>query len=154
MSNSAPPLNLDLASVDTSLPLIADGIYDFRVEKAEIKETNAKDGKYINLDLVTVAPSKSVKGEDLGPGVHVFDSVMMNPTGKGTWEMVNRNLAMLVQAAAFPPGTARRDNIPEWAQQLTGRTLRISIGFVPAGISQKNGKPYRAKNEVVLYIKK
>lgn len=146
----APPLDTDLGSVDTSMPLVENGVYELRVDKVEIKETSRKDGRFISLDMVTTAPSKGRKGEDLGPGVHIFDNVMCNPTGKGTWDMVKRNLGALVQAGAVQGATI--GNIDSWVPQLTGRVLKVRVGYEPAGVD-RNGKAFREKNTAELYIK-
>src|SRR5438445_12493908 len=95
------PLDLDLATVDVSLPLLKDNeLYDLRIEKAEIKQTAAGQDM-IHLDMVTTNGAKSMKGDDLGAGIHVFDNLMTVKTGKSTDEMVVRNVASLVQAVGF-----------------------------------------------------
>lgn len=149
--NNPPPLDLDLSTVDTARPLLAETIYDLRVDKVEIKKTNDQKAEMISLDLVTTAPATSKDGEQLQPGAHVFDQMMTSPTGKGTWTMVQQNLGALVQAAKFPPGSARLNNITEWVPQLTGRILRVKIGYKPE--ETKGGKTYRAKNVISSYMK-
>lgn len=150
----APPLDMDLSTVDTSMPLLKDNeIYQFKIDKAEIKPTNDSKGRYISLDMVTTMPAKGIKNEDFGPGIHVFDNQNVIPTGKATWDMIKRNVAALIQAIEGGIQGATLGNVDQWVSQLNGRTLRAKIGFVPEGISKKDGKAYRAKNEVLLYIK-
>lgn len=150
-TNIAPPLDIDLASVDTSMPLLVETIYDLRIDTAEIKKTNDGKGEIVNLVLVTTAPATSKVGEPLNPGVKVFDRAMTTPVGKATWAMVTQNLGAITQAAKLPPGVARLNNIPEWVPQLVGRTVRCKVGYEPEG--SKNGKSYKAKNTIAAYLK-
>lgn len=150
---SVPPLDTDLATVDISMPLLADGLYDFNIAKAELKAT-AAGGEMIHLDLVTIEPAPSRTGQPLGAGVHVFNNVNSKATGKATMDMVKQNLGALVQAAQFPPGVAGLGNIPAWVPQLVGRIVRCKIGYRPAGVSPKNGKAYKEQNEVLFFTKK
>lgn len=149
MQNQNAPLDMDLSTIDLSLPLIADGIYDVRVEKAEMKQTSAGH-PMIALELVTTAPATSIKGEPLNAGVRIFDNINTVATGKATMEMVQRNVAGLVQAAKLTGATM--PTIPQWAPQLVGRILRVKVGYQPEGIS-KTGKPFKAKNVIAAYLK-
>jgi len=150
---SVPPLDTDLATVDISMPLLADGVYDFNIAKAELK-TTAAGGEMIHLDLVSIEPAPSRTGQPLGAGVHVFTNVNTKVSGKATWDMIKQNLGALVQAAQFPPGVASLTNIPAWTPQLVGRIVRCKIGYRPAGVSAKNGKNYKEQNEVLYFTKK
>ena len=154
MSNPAvAPLDTDLAVIDISMPLLADGVYDFNIAKAELKPT-AGGGEMIHLDLVTVDPAMSRTGSMLGAGVHCFNNVNTKPTGKATMDMVKQNMGSLVQAVQFPPGVAGLSNVPQWVPQLIGRVVRCKIGYRPAGVSAKNGKAYKEQNEVLYFTKK
>lgn len=157
MENVAPPLNMDLASVDTSMPLLADGIQDLLIEKAEIKSTRDGKGQYVSLDLKTTDPATSRKGEPLGAGIHVFDNLNLNPTGAATWDIVLRNVAAFTQALEFSPGQARlengRINAEEWVPTLPGKIVRAKVGYAPAGTS-KEGRAFREKNTIELYLKR
>jgi hypothetical protein len=147
----APPLDIDLNTVDTSMPLIANGeVVDFNFAKIEVKETNKKDGLYLNVDLKTVSPTKSVKNETLNPGMHVFATLMLNPTGKGTWEMVQRNIAEVTQATGLSCTLSEFIN-GGW-QQLQGRNVRAKVAYIPEG-PDKTGTVRKAKNEVAVYLK-
>ncbi len=150
----APPLDLDLSKVDISMPLLADGTYDFVCEKAEQKATKDGKGSMISLDYKTLNPAKARDGSDLGAGIHVFDNCMVVPTGKGTWDMVARNAGAIIQGArpAMPPG-CNLQNVAQWAPQLVGKTFRLKIGYAPAGTS-KDGKAFKEKNTVELYVTK
>jgi hypothetical protein len=150
----APPLDMDLASVDTSLPLLKDGeYYHFVIEKAELKKTNDGKGRFISIDMKTTMPASDIKGQPLGPGVHVFDNQNVVPTGKATWDMIQRNVGAFVQSIEGGVPGARLSTVDQWVPTLPGRTLKAKIGYVPEGVSKKDGKAYKAKNEVLLYVK-
>ena len=144
------------------MPLLADGVYDLRIDKAEVKPTAAPGGKLVHLDLVTTDPSTSRTGQPLGAGIHAFDNVNTVPTGKASWEMVLRNVGALVQAAGLTPADlavagpnaqAQSTNADAWAPLLQGRVVRASIGYEPAGVS-KAGKSFKEKNVIRYYTKK
>src|SRR6266478_10244932 len=119
----APPLDVDLATIDTSMPLVKDGIfYDLLIEKAEVKPTAAPGGKFIALDMKTTQPAKSMKDEDLGAGVHIFDNVNIVPTGKATWDMIARNAGALVQSAGITGVTLK--TLEAAVPQLNGKLVR------------------------------
>lgn len=147
-----PPLDVDLATVDISMPLLADGIYDLRIVKAEIKPT-AGGGRMIHLDHVTTDPAMGRTGAPLGAGVHLFNNVNVVPSGKATWEMVAKSVGGLVQAAEFPAGVARLDNVEQWTPMLVGKIVRAKVVYKPAGVS-KNGKAFKEANEIQYYTKR
>lgn len=148
----APPLDCDLATVDISMPLLADGIYDFNIAKAELKPTSSPGGWMVHLDLVTTQPATARTGAPLGAGVHVFNNVNVVPTGKATWDMIKQNVGGLVQAAQFPAGVARLDNVAQWTPMLVGKVVRAKVVFKPAGVS-KSGKSFKEANEIAYFTK-
>lgn len=147
--NNPPPLDMDLNTVDTSIPLLAETIYDLRISKAEIVKTNDQKAEMVSLVLETTAPATSKLGEQLQPGVKVFDRAMTSPVGKANWDMVTKNLAAIIQSAKLQGATL--GNIPQWVPQLVGRIVRVKVGYEPEG--SKNGKSYKAKNTIATYLK-
>lgn len=149
---SAPPLSTDLSSVDTSLPLIADGkIVDFNIEKIEQAATKDGKGVYLSIDHKSITQTDSVKGDPLLPGsVHVFNNINLIPTGKATWDMIERNIAAIAQAAGLTMGTT--EFIKGGWMQLNGKTVRAKVSYVPEG-PDKSGVTRRAKNEIAVYLK-
>ncbi len=149
-TNIAPPLDLDLSSVDTGFSLLAPAFYDVVIDKVEIKKTNDGKADMISLGYKTLQPAKSNKDEQLGAGIYVFDNIMLSPTGKATWDQIVKNVGALVQAVPLPAGTKLPD-APVWVPTLQGRTIRIQVAVAPAGISAA-GKSYKEKNEVTGYV--
>jgi len=146
----APPLDIDLNSVDTSMPLIADGqLVDFTLVKVEKVKTKA-GGDMLSIQHKSITPTKAADGKDLFPGVLVFGNLNLAPSGKGTWDMVVRNIAAITQAAGIT-GTLAEFLNGGW-QQLQGKTVRGKVHYVPEG-PDKTGVVRKAKNEISLYIK-
>ena len=154
---TAPPLDLDLNTLDTSMPLIAEGsIVDLRIEKVEKKDTSAPGVQMLALDTKTTGPSKAQDGADLGEGIHVFHNLVLAPSGKSTWEIVLRNIAALTQACGLTlPGTTANE---QWSALvsnpaiLQGQVFRAKLHVAPEGVD-KRGKSFRAKNEISVFMK-
>lgn len=155
----APPLDLDLNTVDTSMPLIAEGsIVDMQIAKVELKPTSTPGNNMLNIDFKTTTPSKAVDGADLGAGVHIFHNINLAPSGKATWEMVGKNIAQLTQAAQIQiPGTGFTEQLgnlsTNYVAILQGQNVRAKLKVTPAGVNPKNGKSFNAKNEVSVFMK-
>jgi len=136
---------MDLATVDTSFPIIKEGHYQCKVDKAEIVKTQKTQARMIKVELSTITPVMSRKGEQLGAGQKVFDQMMAEPTGKATWEQVIRSLGAIVQSAKLQG--AKAANLDQWVPQLNGRIVQVNLGYEPA----KDG--YREKHVVLEYEK-
>jgi hypothetical protein len=149
---SAPPLDLDLNTVDTSMPLIAEGsVADFRFVKVEKRNTATPGVTMLSLDAVTASPTKAQDGNDLGEGIHVFHNLVLSPSGKANWDMVIRNIASVTQSCGVSCTYAELcDNAPALLQ---GKTFRARVGISPAGVDRKTGKSFRAKNELTVFMK-
>jgi hypothetical protein len=143
------PLDMDLSAVDTSMPLLAPDIYDLQCVKAEIVKTNDGVTNMLKVQLKTTQPAKSVKSDNIGAGVVVFDQLLLAPRGKATADMVVRNVAGIVQAAGLTG--ARLSNVDQWHKQLEGKVVRAKVDVVPEG--SRDGKSYPAKNSIGYYVK-
>lgn len=161
--NGAAPLDIDLGSIDTSMPLLkAEEYYDFVIKKAEVRDT-ARGGEMIHVELSTVNPATDMKGASLGAGIMVFDNVncKAGPGAKpAAAEMAVKNTASLVQAAGFTGyqafGKTAKEQLAaarQWAPQLNGLTLRARVGYEGPGTSP-SGKSFKEKNVITLYVKK
>jgi len=150
-TTTAMPLDIDLNSVDTSMPLINNNeIVDLTVSKLEKKPTKTPGGQILSLEFKTATPCKSVKGEDLSPGVTVFHNINLVPTGKATADMVVRNIAQFTQAAGFSGTLA--DFINGGFATLQGKVVRAKVAYIPEG-PDKTGVLRRAKNEISVFMK-
>lgn len=148
-SITAPPLDLDLNTIDVSMPLLAPGIYDLQFLKVEPKTTKA-GAAMLSFDLVTTAPAQSQDGTQLGAGIHVFSNVNLAPAGKATWEIVLRNIAAITQSVGL--ATTFGEFAANAPAMLQGKVARVKVDVSPAG-TDKNGKSFRAKNEISNWLK-
>lgn len=149
--SSAPLLDTDLSTVDTSLPLFADNsIIDFIIDKVEQKPTKDGKGVMLSIDHKSITAGNTFDGKPLNPGAHVFNNIMLVPTGKADWDMVTRNIAALTQGVGMSVSLA--DFIRGRWMELQGKTVRAKVSYVPAGLDRTNVMR-RAKNEIALYIK-
>jgi hypothetical protein len=156
--NIAAPLDIDLNTVDTSMPLIAEGsLANFNFKKTELKQTKTPGVDMLAIDLVTTTPTKAQDNADLGPGIHVFHNLVLAPSGKGTWEMVARNVGAVIQNAGIKlEGNGLTEQLAFLRQNhvalLQGQLIGGKVKVVPEGVD-KTGKSYRAKNEISVFMK-
>lgn len=146
------PLNCDLTAIDTTLPILNPDRMQLKIESVEIKPTSDNTGRLLSIKLVTTDERRDMKGNTVAPGHYLFTQTMLNPTGKATQDMVNRNLAELVQAARLT-GDIRPTNVDVWYKQLEGRIVPAQVDFEPEQVSSKNGKRYDAKNVISRFLK-
>lgn len=152
-TNLALPLDIDLNSVDTSFPQIANGeIVDFVIDKVELGSTN-KEPKVpmLKLNLKSLTPTKAVKGETLEPGIGLFHNLLLGLSGKMTKDQLVKGIASVTQAAGWSGNL--NDFINGGYMTLQGMQVRVKVAFIPEG-PDKSGTIRRAKNEVGLFIKK
>jgi hypothetical protein len=149
-TSTSLPLDIDLNSIDTSFPLIANGaIADFVVEKIEAGTTKA-NAPMLKLTLKTTSPVASVKGDTLNAGVSVFHNINLSATGKATPQMVAQNIAAFAQAVGLTGSLGEFINGGYMAAQ--GRPVRVKVAYIPEG-PDKSGTLRKAKNEVGSFIK-
>ena len=146
----APPLDLDLNSVKTDMPLLAPGIYDLQITVVTPKQSKA-GSPMLAVELRTTAPAQAQDGSQLGAGIPVFENLNLAPSGKGTWDMVLRNVASVTQACGL--NTSWGEFTANAAALLQGQTVRVKLDIEPAG-TDKTGKSFRAKNVIAVWMKR
>ena len=147
----AMPLDMDLNSIDTSRPHIRNGeLADLIIAKLEKKPTADNQGQILAIELKTASPTKSIKDEDLAPGVTVFHNINLVPTGKATVAIVANNIAEFAQSAKFQGSLG--DFINGGYASLQGGSCKARIGYTPDG-PDKKGILRRAKNEILSFVK-
>lgn len=150
------PLNEELAGIDTNFPLWQVGqLLEFKVSEASVAEpTDPTKAPRLKITLETLSPCKSQDGADLQPGVKCFESAQLLPTGKATKEIVEKNVAAIMQGiGAVRKGDGRGiGNIREWIGQIPGLTFKAKTKINPARTDPNTGKSYEAQN-AVSYVK-
>lgn len=110
---------------------LPDGWYRARITKADLKDTNARDGQYINIRLDIIGPTHA--------GRVVFDKLNIKNKNPKAEEIGFRQLGDLCRAV----GLARVGD----TDQLIGKTLDIKLKVKPAEGNFSAGnevKGYRA----------
>lgn len=59
-------LNVDLTDVDTSMPVLVEGLYIVNIDKLEVVENKDKTGNNLLVIYKTAAPATSIKGQAEG----------------------------------------------------------------------------------------
>ena len=138
-------LTEDLSGVDTSLPMIVEGIYDLKV--FAIKQEPSKDGAKENIAIVlhTTEVANTTTRDTVQPGFPVFHNISLTPTEKYSVEQIKRKTAEFVQAAGV------RSIKP--FENLLGKLVRTKVIVEPERTDPKTGKFYDARNSVKLFMK-
>lgn len=154
-----PLLDMDLNTVETTLPMVQAGIYDLVVKESEVIEpTDAQSPPVWKLTLATTTPLQSVPTngrppETIDPGHPLFTQTQLAPTGKATVKMVGQNVAQIIQSVKPPLPGVKLHEIRQWHKQLEGRMVRCDVICQPAGVNPKTGKAYRAGNRIEQFFK-
>jgi hypothetical protein len=105
----------------------------------------------LKIQWKTTTPCNSIKGELLQPGVTLFDNIMLEPSGKATWQDVARGIARLTQACPELP--SRFGEFAETGHLLIANSRpNAKVNYTPEG-PDDHGVFRKAKNEVSTYIK-
>lgn len=138
-------LDRDLSQVNTSMPILRDGIYDVEVSRVELAETSDQQGKMLRLVFKTTAPSQAVSGDMINAGFPLYHNFLLTPKGGMTEEMIVRNLAAFAQSA----GVATINPV----DQLRGRMVRVRVVVVPERKDRNTGRTYPPSNEIHTFLK-
>ena len=158
--NEIPMLDLDLNTLETSLPVIKPGIYELVIKNAEIiQPTVAGKAPALKLTMESTTPLESVpdaegKVTQVEVGHPFFAQTQLAPTGKASWKMVAQNIAQVTQA--LRPRIEGKLSLPvdPWFKQLEGRTVRVKVAALPSRENPKQpGSMLRATNQVDEWYK-
>src|SRR2546421_9854692 len=158
IQTSPPPelLDLVLASVDTSFPVLQPGLYELVVKEASVEKTAAGDGEMLVVQLATTQPSRDVKGNTLNPGTVLFHRVGLKPTDKYDHLAIVKNVARVTQAMK-PQVSMKADSIfngfNSACKAFVGRLLTAKIETMPAGVDKKSGRSLPPTNAISQFEK-
>lgn len=138
-------LNEDLSGVDTSLPIIIEGMYDLEV--FSIAKEPSKDGAKENINLVlhTTETASTTTRDVVQKGFPIFHTISITPTEKYSVEQIKRKLAELTQAVGV------RSINP--LEAIKGRIVRTKIVIEPERTDKATGRTYEPRNAVRLFMK-
>lgn len=152
-------LDLDLNSVDTSLPLLQPGVYKLQIVDSIVEPNSAGDGHIWRLRLETTEPATGMRDEQLPARFPIFTVLSLTPKGNATQEMIARNVASVVQALTPPleervPVRAIFDGSwPEVARKFVGRYVEARVGVQPERTDERTGRRFAAQNTIDRFIK-
>ena len=134
----------DLSTLDTSMPLLKEGIYDLLVAKVEVK-TNTNGISNLRLAFRTTQDGFSTTEEPLHKGFPINHSICLTQTGGLTSDMIRRSCASLVQAAG------KTNFLP--VSQFEGEIIRCKVRIQPERVDKKTGLEYPASNSISSFVK-
>jgi hypothetical protein len=76
--------NVDLTTVETGIPLLADGLYEVRVEEMTVAPTKNGDSNMLNIKLSLEQSATTTGGESVSPGFPIYDRIWLGTTDKYT----------------------------------------------------------------------
>jgi hypothetical protein len=144
MSNESEPTNLlgeDLTGVDTSMPLVAPGLYTLEVVKLEQATNKRGDGVNLNMHLKTTEETTSTTGEPIGAGYPIYHTLSQTPTERFTPQMIKKRNASLLESLQ---GSVEGSLLP--LDRFDGRRFLAKIGI-------EESSNYPAKNVVKTFLK-
>lgn len=131
----------DLSSVDTSMPILKEGLYDMTISSCKEGTTKDKTGVIVTIILKTTAPAFSTTGEEVQPGFPVYHRMNQTPTGGMTADMIRKRNAQFVEAVEGK----KTSLIP--LDRFEGKTVRCKVGI------QEETTSYPASNVIKNFVK-
>jgi hypothetical protein len=138
-------LDEDLSGVDTSIPLLKEGIYNLEIAEVKQQSTSDNAGQMLKIKFKTTEDSPSVTGDIVHAGFPVYHNILTTPKGDMTADMVRKNLAGFAQALGVPRLTP--------LESLNGRVLKAKLRVRKERTDEKTGKTYAASNEIATFVK-
>ena len=121
--------NIDLTNVDTEMPVLCDGTYNFEIKEFEVAENKKKTGHNLCVKFALMTPGDSVKarerGEsnDISPGFQVRKYYPLQQSDNENAPDFRRDLAVLQEAALGAKGELNNETL----EQLRGKQVAIKV---------------------------
>lgn len=96
--NDLNNIDIDLTGVEISRPLLPRQTLKVRTGDVRVERRDGTGPKRLVIPLILEQPGTDSKGEEVGPGFTIIDSMLLEPTGKLTLEDIKRMLGQF-QAA-------------------------------------------------------
>jgi hypothetical protein len=152
-----PQLDNDLATLDTSRPVLVAGLKDLKLEAIELADNNDKDGKLLKYRVSTTAPDMRTNGEAI-PSASLFGQISIKATPKFSAKEVERHVGEFCQCFRLAPGLVAPADV--WTnelatklQPLVGQIGRCRVDVRKERTDSKTGRTYPESNEVVAFLK-
>ena len=105
----------------------------------------------MKLTVSTIGPVRSSKGEELKPGVKVFETINLVATGKSTPDIVMRNVASFYHSTGLRGW--KLSDILTRHREFIGTTVRGRVEIQAAGTG-KDGNFHKARNIITEWVKR
>ena len=138
---TAGVLDEDVSDVDTSFPLLSEGLYDMEIQEVTEESNKAKTGTNLKIVVVTTKDSVSPKGEALNRGMKLTSYIGLTETEKYNTDSIKRNVAGFVQAVGCGITKVKPFD------QFKGKIVRVKVSIRPAG-KDKTGVEREAANDL------
>jgi hypothetical protein len=129
-------VSINLAGVDTTIPLLPEAIYDFQISEITVEPNKEKTGRNLVVVLKTITPIDSVPNEQgevrtVKPGFPLKMYFALQPSQKEGVdpEGYKRNLSDLIDAAIGSTINDRPDLNMETINNMKGKTVRGTVKF-------------------------
>lgn len=140
-------LDEDLSSIDTSFPIVKEGIYDLELMTVEEVSTKDQQGSMVKIKFALTEDAQGVSGDVVNKGYPIFHQIVVTPKGGLTMEMVKKSLASVLQPMGMK---SLRDLLTAGKQ---GKIVRVKLVVQPERKDKETGKTYPARNEIKTFLK-
>lgn len=138
------PLNLDieLQDVDSDLPLLPEGEYDFQVVSSTVEPNKDRSGRNWVLKFGLAAPATAVDGRQIKPNFPVFQQCALQAKEDSTDpDAFKRNLAEAIDGI-FKTAKGSRPPLSQAVQTAVGQIVKLHI-VIDEYKGKKNNKVKR-----------
>jgi hypothetical protein len=128
-------VSINLAGVDTTIPLLPEAIYDFQISEAVVEPNKDRTGSNLVVTVKTVNPIDSVPNEQgevraVKPGFPLkMYFALQAKSDSADQEAYKRNLADLIDAAFGTSVNDRPDLTRDLITQMPGKMVRGTVKF-------------------------
>lgn len=141
-------LNIPLANVETTLPLLPEGDYVFQVTEASADPNKDKNGLNLNLTLALQSPVTAVDGREIPVNHKVYATYALQAREDSTdKEAYQRALGDVLDALFLTDKSNRPALTHPLIQDMVGKSVlaTVYLNEWPEGSGNKNNKVRRLK---------
>ena len=121
-------INIPLAGVETSMPVLPQANYDMQIPKAQVEPNKDKTGFNLVVSFATTQPATSLDGREVKPGFPCtgYFPLQAKEDAKDP-EFFRTKLSELLDAAFHTDKTSRPALTNESIGQLIGKIVRVTL---------------------------
>jgi len=133
-------IDIDITSVDTSRPVLAECLADCEIVSAIPEENSRKDGYNLVTRFRTTAQLKDIKDKDVAPGFQLTAWYPLQSKDKESGEPTQKWLENIIQLIDAALGTSLeakdRPSLKAGIAQVVGKVVRarVTVEDMPNGL--------------------